>query len=61
MKCFGLIAVANMKCGRLMRQATSSRSIKANLWEDEVKFKLISMEMVTPGLVTVETIGDASS
>ena len=44
-----------------MRQATSSRSIKANLWEDEVKFKLISMEMVTPGLVTVETIGDASS
>ena len=30
----------NMMSGRLMRQATSSRSIKAKLWEDEVKFNV---------------------
>ena len=34
------------------------RSIKANLWQDEESLTLISMGMVTPGLVTVETIGN---
>ena len=36
MRCFGLIAVANMKCGRLMDQANFvNRRITAQLWQDE--------------------------
>ena len=61
MKCFGLIAVANMKSGRLMRQATSIRVLKLSLWEDEVKFNVDLNGDGDTGLVTVEAIGNASS
>ena len=57
MRCFGLIAVANLKCGRLMDQATTSRRLLLIYGNMRIRSKLISMEMAQ-GLRTIETIGD---
>ena len=45
MRCFGLIAVANLKCGRLMHQATTSRRLLLTYGNMRIRSKLISMGM----------------
>ena len=46
MRYFGLIA-ANMMCGRLMRQATSSQVLKLSYGKMKKSLALILTEMVT--------------
>ena len=48
MKCFGLVAVANLKCGRLVHQATTSPRLLLIYGNMKKSGDLISMEMVTP-------------
>ena len=60
MKYFGLIPlVTNMKSGRLMPSGNFVSSIKAKLWEDELKFNQDLNGDGDTGLVTVEAIGNA--
>ena len=51
--------VTNMMCGRLMQSGNFVSSIKAKLWEDELKFNLDLNGDGDTGLVTVEAIGNA--
>ena len=45
MKCFGHIAVANLKSGRLVHQATTSSRLLLIYGNMKKRSKLISMEM----------------
>ena len=38
MRCFGLVAAADLKCGRLMIQATIESHVTAHLWQHENTF-----------------------
>ena len=58
MKCSGLIAVANFKCGSMMRRATTCRHVNAHLWQHENTFQVDLNGDLTQGLVTIENIGD---
>ena len=45
MRCFGLVAAADLKCGRLMIQATMSRMLLLTYGNMRIRSELISMEM----------------
>ena len=47
MRYFGLLLVERYEVWKVDASGNFVSSIKAKLWEDEVKFGLISMEMVT--------------